>query len=173
MAAPSDKILVFLVDDDEMYLRTLEHNLHENLTKKFIIKTYTSGEDAIKMVKRLNPHIVVLDYYLDGENKDSKNGVDILIDIKKIDKNINIVMLSNEDSLDVANQCVNNGAYDYIIKSESAFVKTVNIINNIFKNVILKRKIRAQRIGFLIFLLLTLSFVALIIFFIHSTGIKW
>jgi len=169
-----DKIIVFLVDDDVIYLKTLQHNLHENLVKHFVFKTFPTGEAALTYIKtkKTKPSIVVLDYYLNSVEKTAKDGIEILKELKKIDKHINVIMLSVEDNLEIANKCVNNGAYDYVIKSESAFVKTINIINNIYKNVILKNKLKAQKMGFIIFGIIVSLLVILVIYFYFQFGMK-
>ena len=39
---------VFLVDDDETYLDTLEHNLKKNVESNVILKTFPTGEECLK-----------------------------------------------------------------------------------------------------------------------------
>jgi len=74
-----------------------------------------------------------------------------------------------EDSLNVANESINNGAFDYIVKSDTSIVKTVNILKNIYKNIIYKRRIRAQRVGLIIALIIIAAFV----FFIAYAAKKY
>ena len=45
----SNRTLIFLVDDDDMYLKTAVHTLSQN--RSFDIKQFTSGEAAIKAAK--------------------------------------------------------------------------------------------------------------------------
>jgi DNA-binding NtrC family response regulator len=40
-------------------------------------------------------------------------------------------MLSGQDKIDVAVDSMRNGAYDYVVKGETAFSRTENVINNI------------------------------------------
>ena len=43
-------------------------------------------------------------------------------------------MLSSQDSLNVAIDCMENGAYDYISKTQTALVRINNLIANIIGN---------------------------------------
>ena len=77
------------------------------------------------------PQIIVLDYYLDGIIKGSMNGIETLDKIKQYNKNIQVIMLSSQDSIDVAVSCMHHLAYDYVVKSETAFVRIKKNVLNI------------------------------------------
>ncbi|HSH66475.1 MAG TPA: response regulator, partial [Bacteroidia bacterium] len=55
------KIKIFLVDDDQMYLKALENEFKKN--ENFEIITYTTGEECLKNL-HLNPDVIILDYFL-------------------------------------------------------------------------------------------------------------
>ena len=42
-------------------------------------------------------------------------------------------MLSSQDKIDVAVSCMHHKAFDYVIKSETAFIRLKKIIENVFK----------------------------------------
>jgi DNA-binding NtrC family response regulator len=42
-------------------------------------------------------------------------------------------MLSSQDSIDVAVSCMHHRAYDYVVKSETAFVRLKKIITAVFQ----------------------------------------
>lgn len=130
--------MVFLVDDDETYLSALEHNLKKNLETTFTVKTFKTGEDCLQEISS-PPNIVVLDYELNTKNKSAKNGIEILKKIKSLNPDVQVLMLSGQDSLEVAVNCLKNGAHDYIIKNESAFIRTSHLIKNVMYNINLSR----------------------------------
>jgi DNA-binding NarL/FixJ family response regulator len=74
--------------------------------------------------------IVVLDYHLNTESENAMNGIEVLKKIKKINSKIIVVMLSAEDKLKILTDCIKNGAYEYVVKSETAFVRIQNILKN-------------------------------------------
>ncbi len=126
----TDKIKLFLVDDDVVFLRALEIEFEQH--GNFEIETYVSGELCIANLNG-NPDIVILDYLLDGVDKDSMNGIQTLDLIKTFDENIPVVILSAQDKIEVAVNCMHHKALDYVVKSETAFIRIQKIINNIFR----------------------------------------
>lgn len=124
-----NKIKIFLVDDDALYLKTLEIEFLEHAD--FIIETYATGELCIKNLSR-NPDIIILDYYLDGIDKTAMNGLETLDKIKDSNSDIPVIMLSSQDKIDVAINCMHHKASDYVVKSETAFMRLQKIITTIF-----------------------------------------
>ena len=127
---PSGKIKLFLVDDDAVYLKLMEIEFLQHAD--FDIETYPTGEKCIENLSH-NPDIIILDYYLDGVNKNAMNGMDTLDKIKAENPNIPVVMLSSQDKIDIAISCMHHGAFDYVVKSETAFVRLQKIITAIFE----------------------------------------
>lgn len=73
------------------------------------------------------PDIIFLDYYLNPSDP-NQTGLKILDKIKKVDSKINVVMLSSQDSIEVAVNCLKHEAFDYIVKSEAAFMRAQKAI---------------------------------------------
>lgn len=127
----NDKIKIFLVDDDSLYLKTMEIELLAHAD--FIVETYTSGEQCLESLTH-NPDIIFLDYHLDGINETAMNGIETLDKIKAIIPEIPVVMLSSQDKIDVAIDCMHHHAFDYVVKSETAFLRLQKIITTICKH---------------------------------------
>jgi len=125
----NEKIKLFLVDDDALFLKSLEIDFLERAD--FNIETYSSGELCIANLSRC-PDIIVLDYYLDSIDKSAMNGLETLDKIKASNPNIPVVMLSSQDKIDVAIECMHHQAFDYVVKSETAFMRLQKIITSIF-----------------------------------------
>jgi two-component system, OmpR family, response regulator len=125
----SEKIRLFLVDDDAVFLKSLEIEFLQNAD--FIIETYSKGELCIEKLSH-NPDVIILDYHLDGIDKSAMNGIETLDKIKAINPDIPIIMLSSQDKIDVAINCMHHRAIDYVVKSETAFIRLQKIITSIF-----------------------------------------
>lgn len=123
------KIKIFLVDDDALYLKLLEIELLEHAD--FIIETYATGELCIANLSR-NPDVIILDYYLDGIDKTAMNGIITLDRIKAFNAEIPVVMLSSQDKIEVAIDCMLHKAADYVVKSETAFIRLQQSMSTIF-----------------------------------------
>ena len=123
------KILLFLVDDDAFFLKSLEIEFAQNT--KSIIKTFATGELCLKNLSQ-NPDIIVLDYHLNGINKNAINGLETLDRLKTANPQIPVIMLSSQDKIEVAVNCMKHQAFDYIVKSETAFLRLQRAITTIF-----------------------------------------
>jgi len=123
------KILLFLVDDDALFLKSLEIEFADNTES--VLKTYTTGELCLENISQ-NPDVVILDYHLNSINKNAISGLETLDRIKKVNQAIPVVMLSSQDKIEVAVNCIKHQAFDYIVKSETAFIRLQKIITTIF-----------------------------------------
>lgn len=124
-----NKIKLFLVDDDAFFLKSLEIQFLDHAD--FEIETFATGELCIENLSK-KPEVIILDYHLDGIDKTAMNGLDTLDKIKKFDNEIPVIMLSSQDKIDVAIQCMHHDAADYVVKSETAFIRLKKIITSIF-----------------------------------------
>ncbi|MFM9989218.1 response regulator [Flavobacterium sp.] len=125
-----NKIKIFLVDDDALFLKSLEIQFLDH--GDFDIETFATGELCIKKLD-INPDVVILDFHLDGIDKTAMNGLETLDKIKKINAEIPVIILSSQDKIDVAISCMHHKAFDYVVKSETAFVRLQKAISTIFK----------------------------------------
>jgi two-component system OmpR family response regulator len=125
-----NKIKLFLVDDDALFLKSLEIEFTEHAD--FDIETYATGELCIAHLSH-NPDVVILDYQLDGIDKTAMNGIETLDKIKAFNPDIPVVMLSSQDKIEVAIRCMHHKAFDYVVKSETAFMRLQKIITTIFQ----------------------------------------
>lgn len=125
-----NKIKLFLVDDDALFLKSLEIEFTGHAD--FDIETYATGELCIAHLSH-NPDVVILDYQLDGIDKTAMNGIETLDKIKAFNPDIPVVMLSSQDKIEVAIRCMHHKAFDYVVKSETAFMRLQKIITTIFQ----------------------------------------
>jgi two-component system, OmpR family, response regulator len=124
------KLKLFLVDDDVVFLKLLEIEFREHAD--FSIETFATGELCIAGLSH-GPDVIILDYLLDGIEKNAMNGIETLDKIRAFDPDIPVIMLSAQDKIDVAVECMHHKAYDYVVKSETAFIRLQKIINTIFR----------------------------------------
>jgi two-component system, OmpR family, response regulator len=125
-----NKIKLFLVDDDVLFLKSLEIDFLQNADIE--IETFATGELCISNLSH-KPDVIILDYLLDGIDKNAMNGIETLDKIKSFNPDIPVVMLSSQDKIDVAINCMHHFAYDYVIKSETAFLRLQKIITAVMR----------------------------------------
>lgn len=124
----NQKLSIFLVDDDAIYLTLLQNVLSKN--QSYVIETFANGELCLKRISA-EPDVIVLDYHLSGIEKKGVNGLDALRKIKLINSDIAVIMLSLQDDIEVAVSCMNFNSVDYIVKSETALVRLNYSIQNL------------------------------------------
>jgi two-component system, OmpR family, response regulator len=126
----NSKIRLFLVDDDIIFLKMLEIQFQHH--GDFDIETFETGELCLQNLDK-KPDVIILDFHLDGITKSAMNGLETLDKIKNSNPNIPVIMLSSQDKIDVAVSCMHHKAFDYIVKSETAFLRLQKAIETIFK----------------------------------------
>lgn len=126
----TNKIKLFLVDDDALFLKSLEIEFLDHAD--FEIETYSTGELCLANLPN-SPDVIILDYHLDGIDINAINGIETLDRIKAFNPEIAVIMLSSQDKIDVAIDCMHHQAFDYVVKSETAFVRLQKIISSLYE----------------------------------------
>jgi len=101
------KILV--VDDEEKVCWAFEQFLKSEGHTALIA---SNAQDAIEMVTSESPELVIMDIKMPG----SIDGLDAIIEMKKIDPNIYIIIMTAYGTMQTAIKAMQSGAYDYIVK---------------------------------------------------------
>ena len=133
----SNTFKIFVVEDDEWYNRLLVHNL--SLNPDYEIQSFADGKSCLENL-HLQPDVITLDYRL----PDMK-GLEVLKHIKEINEDIQVILISEQEDIDVVVDLLKHGAYDYIVKSKEIRERLLNTINNIRKEFQLKHEIKTLR----------------------------
>ncbi len=107
--------LVFFVDDDKMILNLLEYTI-KNM-QEFDVRTFQSGEECIKNLE-LHPDLIILDHVFKSEGHNSLNGLETLNEIRKINNEIPVVILTSNEDEELRQQFRNSGASGFIPKND-------------------------------------------------------
>jgi DNA-binding NtrC family response regulator len=134
----SQAIKLFIVDDDTVFLKSLEIEFRSETD--YLIETYATGELCLANLAH-QPDVVILDYHLDGVDSSAMNGIATLDKIKQINPQIPVIILSSQDKIDVAVRCMRHKAFDYVVKSETAFFRMKKTIHAILKQQRLEKKL--------------------------------
>jgi two-component system response regulator NreC len=113
MQASHSKKKILIVDDHALLREGLKFLISQSGENFEIVGETPSAVDALNLVKKLKPDIVILDLSLsDG------SGLDIIGPIKKISPNTKILVLSMYQDESVIVQTLKEGASGFIPKSE-------------------------------------------------------
>jgi len=99
---------ILVVDDEIHVVRLLQKYLS---SKAYEVHTATNGMEAIKKVKEIQPHIVLLDIIMPD-----MGGMITLQEIKKIDPKIVVMIVTAVIDEELAKRALQLGADDYITK---------------------------------------------------------
>ncbi len=101
-----DKIL--LVDDEPDILRVLSISLKAD---GYNVTTAQNGEDALVLYRKESPRIVLTDIKMPG-----MNGIEVLREIKKIDDETEVIIITGHGDIESAIEALQYGASDFINK---------------------------------------------------------
>lgn len=118
---------IFIVDDDVMLATMLADHLRSSFAHQ--VEVFHTGEDCLA---RLNEHpdLVILDHHLNNVLKEAADGLQILQRIKKIDRHVQVIMLSSQTQYGIALQTVQKGAEQYVMKGKDQFDDIDRIVRN-------------------------------------------
>jgi DNA-binding NtrC family response regulator len=110
-----NKKKILLVDDDEC----LREEFCDELNKKYDVIEAEGYHSAVSAYRENSVDLTILDINFPNEGK---NGIDVLKEIKQIDRFAPVIMFSVNDEINTAVECIRLGAYDYLEKKASISV---------------------------------------------------
>lgn len=105
------EIIRILLVDDHAILRIGIRLLLENQKDMEIVGETGSGYETLELARELNPRVVLLDISLEDAN-----GLDILPELKKINEEIRVLVLTMHEDESFLLQALNKGGDGYILK---------------------------------------------------------
>ena len=105
-SSPAQKILI--VDDEPSIRILLSEFLRE---KNFKVFEASSGAEAIEIVKREKPALMLLDVSMPG-----MTGIETLKKIREFDKEIGVIMATANEDENTAREAAELGSYQYVLK---------------------------------------------------------
>jgi len=169
-------VSIFIVDDDELLIKILTTKFRQNTN--YNIHTFQKGESFIEFYKnqqrnfKRQYHILIIDYLLKPyePSHSSKNGIDYLKEAKKLNPNLQAILISAIDNPDISIQAHNAGAIAFIKKNENAFLRINNQINFIISEIQLKIARKRSLITRQIFFSLLIIFILVAAYVIFTNS---
>lgn len=122
------KYNIMLVDDDLIFLEMLKESLSDN--SDFNIITFQTGEECLNNMNS-KPDVIVLDYFLNNDKDDAKDGLKILKEIHRIDPKAKVIILSGQEDGNLVYDFVRENATNYVVKDDRAFENVKKAIEDI------------------------------------------
>jgi len=171
-----EDVNIIIIDGDEFFSKILKTKFES--TASYKIMDFSSGEEFLenfiksKLPKNSIPFII-LDYSL-KENKGNggKDGLEILKIIKELYPDIDVIMISVLEDIDIATTSMHYGATSFIKKNENSFLRIHNNIKYLISKRRLERTKKQSRLTRKIFLILIISLILVILFFFKELFLK-
>ena len=128
---------IFVVEDNEWYNKLLVYTL--SLNPDYEVKSFFNAGDFLNCLYE-SPDIVTLDYRLPDIS-----GLEALKRIRQENSDIQVILISEQEDINMVVTLLKLGAYDYITKSEDIKDRLLNTIQNLRQGISLKREISTLR----------------------------
>jgi len=103
---------ILVVDDDPSVRDVLAGYFRQQYSGRgFQVETASNGADAVEAARRRHPALVLLDIEMPG-----LDGVQALKQIRAIDPRIPVIMVTGNESTQVAGEVIGSGALSYLPK---------------------------------------------------------
>ena len=116
---------IYIIDDEA----TARDALSLGLGTEYTVRDFANAEEAIKVIKKYPPDLVLLDIGLPG-----MSGIDALNEIKSIKHDILAIMITAFEDIKTVISAMRLGAYDYLVKPlemETLRITTKNALESI------------------------------------------
>jgi len=101
-------IRILIVDDELIVRESLGNWLKE---EGYSVNTSDNGNDALEKIKARGCDLVIADVKMPG-----MDGIELLDRCKKLDPDLQVLVMTAYASIDTAVQAMKKGAFDYIVK---------------------------------------------------------
>jgi DNA-binding response OmpR family regulator len=106
---------IFFVDDDKMILNLLEYTFQSR--EDYQVITFQNGEDCLSNLDQ-DPKLIVLDHILSGPGEERLSGLETLIEIRKLNPEIPVVILTGQGDDALLSEFLEKGADRYLTKDD-------------------------------------------------------
>jgi len=129
----AEKGIIIIVDDEEMVLTSLKSFL--NLESNYEVRTFTSGDEALKFIKSNDIDLVISDYLMP-----EMDGISFLAKVREIKPEVPRIILTGYADKENAIKAINDvGLFQYIEKPWDNDDLLIIIRNGIEKQMLIKR----------------------------------
>lgn len=130
-----------LVADDELHIQELLSWIMDSLGAE--VQTAADGKQALDLYPLFKPDIVLLDV-----NMPHLDGVSVLKEIIKTTPNAIVVMLTAMNNVEIIEECINAGAFNYLLKDATA-EELHNTLTELWQTCVteLKNRIKAKKLA--------------------------
>lgn len=121
---------IFFVDDDKVILHLMEFTFKSRYD--FEVICFSTGEKCLENLS-MNPKLIVLDHILAGPGENRLNGLDTLKEIRKVDSEVPVVILTGQGDDTLLSEFMENGANRYLTKDDFFIDSLIETIQEVIR----------------------------------------
>lgn len=133
-------IKIFVVEDEKVFQEMLVFHIEDQLG--YEVEAFSDGAQLLLNLYK-NPDIVLLDYHLEDQS-----GLEVLKQIKAINPEIHVLLVSGQKNIPVAVDILKYGAFDYVVKNDKVFeviTEKIQLMANISESLRLYKRKKIAR----------------------------
>jgi CheY-like chemotaxis protein len=119
--------LVFIIDDDEIYLRFMTGHFAQ--LGGYKTEVFNTAEEAISALKSANPYLIILDHHFSYDPPTT--GLDHLDQIKKLRPKVPVIYLTGVKEEELEQQALKKKVYRFIRKNDAFLVHLRNALDGL------------------------------------------
>ena len=122
---------VIIVDDEPVIRRGLRETIEWDALGLEVAGEAADGKEALKLIREIRPEILITDIRMP-----EMDGIELIREIKKLDLNIKITILSGYSDYDYLKAAIRLGVDNYLLKpidNDELIANLTNAVNEIEK----------------------------------------
>ena len=148
----NNKIKILIVEDDIFYLKMVKRHVN-NLKRavfpkqSFEILTSSTADDCMEKLDK-DTTIVIMDYYLENDQGEVVfPGIYLLQAINLFCDDCKVIVVSGQQSKQIAINLIKTGIYEYIVKDKDTFIRLASTLDKIIKSINSKKYLQTTEKG--------------------------
>ncbi|MBL4752702.1 MAG: sigma-54-dependent Fis family transcriptional regulator [Flavobacteriales bacterium] len=132
-------IKVFIIEDDEIFAKTVQIFLRNTMKSELDIYRFTSGSECLESI-HLNPNLVIVDL-----NLPDMPGLQLLSKLRTHDEALKIIVLSGQRDVKITIDVFKQGVDYYILKSANCWDELKNAIAKVGAHIQLQLEVESLK----------------------------
>lgn len=116
-----------LIVDDEVFSRTAIEDSIKASDQSIEVFGAANGEEALKILKQ-----VALDVIMTDIKMPVMDGMELLAEIRKLEMNVEVIILSSYNEFELARKAIQLGAFDYLFKPAMLPENIIEVVHKAF-----------------------------------------
>lgn len=119
-------IKIFIIDDETPVRQWIRFCIERSGDDFQVVGEAVNGKEGLKALEKVETDIVILDIMMPG-----MTGLEVLEQLKKLQPNVYIIMLTNFAEFEYIQKAVRNGSSEYFLKSEITEKSLMHCLNKL------------------------------------------